>query len=124
MTTTGYVLAGLLAVAIIVIGVRFLVAPAVAAAGYGVPTDADRPDVRAYLSVKGLRDISTGVIVIVLIAAHATHLVGWAMLAATIIPLGDAVIVLRSRGARSTAYGMHGGTAAVMLLTSALLIGS
>jgi Domain of unknown function (DUF4267) len=121
-TTIGYVLAGILAAAIIVIGVRFLVAPRVAAAGYGVLPDLDQAGTRAYLSVKGVRDIATGLFVIILMIAGATQLVGWVMLAATIIPLADATIVLRNGGARSIAYGVHGGTAAVMLITTALLL--
>jgi hypothetical protein len=44
------------------------------------------------------------------------------MLAATIIPLGDATIVLRNGGSKSVAWGVHGGTAAVMLVTTALLL--
>ncbi len=123
-TTIGYVLAGILAAAIIAIGARFLIAPTVAAAGYGVPAAKDRPGAPAYLSAKGIRDIATGIIVIALLLAHATHLVGWAILAATLIPLGDAVIVLCNGGARSVAYGVHGGTAAVMLITTALLLTS
>jgi hypothetical protein len=122
ITTIAYVLAGLLAAAIIFIGARFLVAPGVAAAGYGVLPDLDQPGTRAYLSVKGARDIATGLFVLILMAAGATHLVGWVMLAATIIPLADATIVLRSGGAKSIAYGVHGGTAAVMLITTALLL--
>ncbi|WP_111511287.1 DUF4267 domain-containing protein [Mycobacterium kyogaense] len=125
MITIGYVLAGLLAAAIIAIGARFLVAPGAAAAGYGVLLGTGDPSgARAYLSVKGIRDIATGLIVIVLLLAHATHLVGWVMLAATVIPLGDAVIVLRNGGAQSIAYGVHAGTAAVMVLTAALLLAS
>jgi hypothetical protein len=120
VTTIAYVLAGLLAVGIIFIGARFLVAPHVAAAGYGVPADAGQQ--AAYLSVKGVRDIATGVFVVVLMAAGATHLVGWVMLAATIIPLADAAIVLRNGGSKSIAWGVHGLTAAVMLVTSALLL--
>jgi hypothetical protein len=120
--TIGYVLAGILALAIIFIGARFLVAPRVAAAGYGVLPDVDQDSIRAYLSVKGVRDIATGLIVIVLLATGATHLVGWVMLAATIIPIADAVIVLANGGPKSIAYGVHGGTAAVMLITTALLI--
>jgi uncharacterized protein DUF4267 len=122
VTTTGYVLAGLLAAGIIFLGARFLVAPRVAAAGYGVLPDVDQASVRAYLSVKGVRDIATGLIVVVLMAAGATHLVGWVMLAATIIPIGDAIIVLRSGGSKSIAWGVHGVTAAVMLVTTALLL--
>ncbi len=121
-TTTGYVLAGLLAAAIIFIGARFLVAPRVAAAGYGVLPDLDRPGAGAYLSVKGVRDIATGLFVIILMAAGATHPVGWVMLAATIVPIADANIVLRNGGSKSVAWGVHGGTAAVMLVTTALLL--
>ena len=124
MTTTiiGYTLAGLLAVGIIFIGARFLVAPRVAAAGYGVPADLDRSYAGAYLSVKGVRDIATGLFVLILIAAGEAHLVGWVMFGATVIPLADAVIVLRNGGTKSIALGVHGGTAAVMLVTTALLL--
>jgi Domain of unknown function (DUF4267) len=121
-TTIGYVLSGLLAAAIIFIGARFLVAPRVAAAGYGVLPELDRPGGGAYLSVKGVRDIATGLFVIILMIAGATHLVGWVMLAATIIPIADATIVLRNGGSKSIAYGVHGGTAVVMLITTALLL--
>jgi len=121
-TTIGFVLAGVLAAAIIFIGARFLVAPRVAAAGYGVLPDLDQPGAGAYLSVKGVRDIATGLFVIILLVAGATHLVGWVILAAGIIPLADATIVLRNGGSKSTAFGIHGATAAVMLITSALLL--
>jgi hypothetical protein len=120
--TIGYVLAGILAAAIIFLGARFLVAPRVAATGYGVPADVDQPGTRAYLSVKGVRDIASGLFVIIAMIAGATHVLGWIILAATIIPLGDAIIVLRSGGAKSIAYGVHGATAAVMLVTTALLL--
>ncbi|MEE3065524.1 MAG: DUF4267 domain-containing protein [Actinomycetota bacterium] len=120
--TIGYVLAGILAAAIIFIGARFLIAPRVAAAGYGVPADPDQPAIRAYLGVKGIRDIATGLFVIILMLAHATHLIGWIMLAATAIPIVDATIVLRNSAAKSVAYGVHGGTAAAMLITTALLL--
>ena len=120
--TIGYALAGLLAAAIIFIGARFLVAPRVAAAGYGVLPDLDHPGAGAYLSVKGVRDIATGLFVIILMISGTTHLVGWVLLAATIIPIVDATIVLRNGGSKSIAYGVHGGTAVVMLITTALLL--
>jgi hypothetical protein len=120
--TAGYLLAALLAAAIVFIGARFLVAPGIAAVGYGVPADPDRPEVRAYLSVKGVRDIATGLFVAILLVDKATHLAGWVMLAATLIPIADAAIVLRRGGPKPIAYGVHGGTAVVMLLTAALLL--
>ena len=96
-TTIAYMLAGLIAAGIIFIGARFIVAPRVAAAGYGVQPDLGQPSAGAYLSVKGVRDIASGLFVIILMAAGATHLLGWVILAATIIPLADAAIVLAQR---------------------------
>jgi Domain of unknown function (DUF4267) len=122
VTTIAYVLAGLIAAGIIFIGARFIVAPRIAAAGYGVLPDLGQRSAGIYLSVKGVRDIASGLFVIILMAAGATHLLGWAILAATIIPLADATIVLRNGGPKSIAWGVHGVTAAVMLITSALLL--
>ena len=121
-TTIAYTLAGLIAAGIILIGARFLVAPRVAAAGYGVQPDLGQRSAGAYLSVKGVRDIASGLIVFALMAAGATHPLGWMILAATIIPLGDGTIVLSNGGPKSIAYGVHGLTAVVMLITSALLL--
>jgi hypothetical protein len=122
VTIIGYTLAGLIAATIIFIGARFLVAPRVAAAGYGVLPNLDQQAAGAYLSVKGIRDIASGLFVIILMIAGATHLVGWVMLAATVIPLADAAIVLRNGGPKSIAWSVHGGTAVVMLITTALLL--
>jgi hypothetical protein len=120
--TIGYVLAGLIAAAIIFIGGRFIVSPRVAAAGYGVQPDLDQPFAGAYLRIKGVRDIASGLFVIIAMVAGATHLLGWILLAATIIPLADAAIVLANGGPKAIAWGVHGATAAVMLITSALIL--
>ncbi len=122
MIAIAYTLAGLIAAAIIFIGARFIVAPRAAAAGYGVRPDLGQPTTVAYLSIKGVRDIASGLFVVILMAAGATHLLGWVILAATIIPLADAGIVLGNGGSKSIAWGVHGATAVVMLMTSALLL--
>ena len=121
-TTIGYTLAGLIGAGIVFIGARFIVAPRVAATGYGVLPDLGKRSAGTYLRVKGVRDIASGLVVFALMAAGATHPLGWMMLAATVIPLGDAAIVLGYGGPKSIAYGVHGVTAAVMLITSALLL--
>jgi hypothetical protein len=121
VTDIGYVLAGLTAVGIIVIGARFLIAPAVAAAGFGIAVGHDGGNADPYLSVKGVRDIASGLIAVILLTAQMPHVLGWFELAACTIPIGDAVIVLRHGGPKATAYGVHGGTAAVLLATAALL---
>ena len=59
--TIGFYLSGVIAIAIIFIGCRFLLAPSTAAVAYGVPAGAD-PHSRAYLFTKGIRDIAIGTI--------------------------------------------------------------
>jgi hypothetical protein len=121
-TKIGYGLSGLLGAGIIVIGVRFLVAPRAAAAAYGISTEQDGPASDPYLATKGVRDIASGVVVFVLLAAGKPHVLGRYLAVASIIPIGDAIIVERGNGAKATAYGVHGTTAAVMLGTAALLL--
>ena len=121
-TKIGYGLSGLVGAASIGIGARFLVAPRAAAAGYGIATEPDGPASDPYLATKGVRDIASGVAVFVLLAAGKPHVLGSYLAAASIIPIGDAIIVLRGHGAKATAYGVHGTTAAVMLGTAALLL--
>jgi Domain of unknown function (DUF4267) len=74
-----------------------------------------------YLSVKGVRDIASGLIAVILLAARMPHVLGWFELAASTIPIGDAIIVLRSNGPKATVYVVHGATAVVLLATAALL---
>ena len=91
---------------IIFIGARFLLAPSTAAAGFGIAAWHDGGKADPYLSVKGVRDIASGLIAVILLAARMPHALGWFELAASTIPIGDAIIVLRSNGRRppSTAY--------------------
>lgn len=122
LTRIGYALSRLLGAGIIVIGARFLVAPQAAAAAYGIASQQSGPASDPYLAVKGVRDIASGVVVFALLAAGKPHILGRYLAAASIIPIGDATIVLRGNGAKATAYGVHGTTAAVMLGTAALLL--
>jgi hypothetical protein len=120
-TSIGFYLSALIAAGIIFIGERFLVAPSLAAASYGVPASTEARS-RAYLYAKGVRDIASGLFIVILIAYGAAQPLGWFMLAASIIPIGDAAIVLRHGGSRATAFGIHGSTAAVILIISGLLL--
>ena len=63
--TIGFYLSGVIAIGIIFIGCRFLLAPSTAAAAYGVPAGAE-PRSRAYLSAKGIRDIASGLFAAIL----------------------------------------------------------
>ena len=121
-TKIGYGLSGLLGAGIIVIGVRFLLVPPAAAADYGISTERGGPASDPYLAAKGVRDIASGVVAFVLLAAGKPHILGRYLAAASIIPIGDAIIVVRGNGPKATAYGVHGTTAAAMLGTAALLL--
>jgi hypothetical protein len=117
----GYGLSGLLGLGILFIGARFLLAPWAASASFGIAVAPGSGRADPYLSVKGVRDIASGLVVFILLAAGESRLLGGFMLAASIIPVGDAVIVLRRNGPKATAYGVHAVTAVVMLAAAALL---
>lgn len=127
LTILASIVSGVIGVGIILIGVRFLLAPQAAAAGYGVPAEPRRAQIPAgspytWLYAKGVRDVASGIFILVLLANRAPHLLGAFMAAASIIPVGDGVIVLRSGGTRAAAFGIHGATAAVALAASAALL--
>jgi hypothetical protein len=68
-----------------------------------------------------VRDIASGFVVFVLLAAGKPHILGGYMAAASIVPIGDGIIVLRYNGPKATAYGVNGATAAAKLTTAAIL---
>jgi hypothetical protein len=119
MTVTAYTLAVVLDLFILFIGARFLLQPRPAAAGYGVPGKPDGD--AAYLAVKGLRDLTFGVVGLALLIFAGARAEAWFMLAVAIVPFGDTLIVLRHGGTRAVAYGIHFATAVVVLISAALL---
>ena len=121
LTKIGYGLSRLVGAGIMVIGARFFVAPQAAAAAYGITDERGGPAGDPFLAAKGVRDIASGVVTFVLLAAGKPHILGRYLAVASIIPIGDATIVLRRNGPKATAYGVHGTTAAVLLGTAALL---
>ncbi|KAB1109246.1 DUF4267 domain-containing protein [Micromonospora aurantiaca (nom. illeg.)] len=120
LTPVAYGLAIVLSLFIVLIGARFLLVPRAAAAGYGVPAAEGTGD-PAYLTIKGLRDLTYGLVGLALIAFTSADAVAWFMLVVALAPLGDTLIVLRHGGSRATAFGIHFATAVVVLLDAALL---
>ena len=119
LSPVAYGLAVVISLLVVVIGVRFLLQPDAAAAGYGVPAKPDGD--RAYLTIKGLRDLAYGLLGLALIAFATPTAVAWYMLIGALEPLGDTVIVLRHGGTKAAAFGIHFATAVVVLLDAALL---
>jgi Domain of unknown function (DUF4267) len=119
LTLIAYGLAIVLVALLTFVGLRFLVVPQPSAAGYGVPAKEDGDP--AYLTIKGLRDFTFGILGAALLAFAGAHAAGWYMLVTVIAPFGDTLIVLRHGGPKAVAFGVHFATAVVMLISAALL---
>jgi hypothetical protein len=119
----GSALAGLLALAIILMGSRYLVDPMPAAARFGIPGAVGEaaPD-RAWLAVKAARDIAVGTAIALLVIDGAHRQLAYLLLAASTIPIADGTIVLRAGGPKAMAFGVHWATAAVIFIAAALLL--
>ena len=123
MILTGYLLSGLIAAGIVFIGARFLWDPATASRDYGIPEPpSPSAGFAGWQAVKGVRDIVSGLFVLLLMASGPPRLLGEFMLVASLIPIGDAAIVLRSGGSRKVAFGIHGVTALVIIAAGGCLI--
>ena len=114
-------LAALMAVAIMVIGCFYLVSPERMTGSFGLKPPASDADTRAWLRLKGIRDVASGLVVLTMMTADR-RLVGISLLVYAIIPFGDMSIVLGSGGSKSRAFSIHGVTCAAMLVVGFLLI--
>jgi hypothetical protein len=116
------ILAALIAVAIIVIGCFYLASPKRILGGFGLKPPASDADTHAWLRLKGIRDIASGLVVLTMMLTADSRLVGIALLVFAMIPFGDMSIILGSGGSKSRAFSIHGVTCAVMLVVGLLLI--
>jgi len=115
-------LAALMAVAIIVIGCFYVLSPERMTGSFGLRPPAPDTDTRAWLRLKGIRDIGSGLVVLTLMLTTDTRTVGIALLVLSLIALGDMSNVLWSGGSKSTAFSVHGATWAVMVVVGLFLI--
>jgi len=114
-------LAVLVSVGIFVIGCFYVASPQRILGGFGLKPPAPDPDTRAWLRLKGIRDVASGLVLLTMMLTADSRLVGIALLAFAIIPLGDMSIILGSGGSKSRALSVHGVTCAVMLAAGLLL---
>ena len=78
-------------------------------------------NLRALTEIKGVRDITSGVVpLVVWVTADRTTL-GWVLVAAAITPTADALIVLTNGGKLATALGIHGITAGLLVAAGLVL---
>src|SRR6476619_32536 len=103
MQLAALLIALLACVAIIVLGIRFLLQPRQATLAFGVAAD----NLRALTAIKGARDIPSGVVLLVVLASAGRVTFGWALVAAAITPTADAPIVLTNGGKLARALSVH-----------------
>ena len=108
----------LLALAIIGIGTQYVVRPRAAARSFGLPLPEDGTNTDWWLRLKGVRDITAGLAVLAFMAWGIPRAVGIILLVETVIPVGDMLLVLAAKGSARSAFGIHGVTAAIMVLAA------
>ncbi|WP_406237594.1 DUF4267 domain-containing protein [Nocardia sp. NBC_01009] len=106
---------------IIYVGISYLVTPASMAPQFGLP-EWPHGDAVAFLNIKGIRDITEGLIILALLAARQRFALGLATLVIALTPFADMLTVLRYHGSTSTALSVHGLTAVLVALTGGLLL--
>ena len=115
-------LAVLVAAGIIVIGSFYLVSPARVLGSFGLKPPASDADTRAWLRLKGIRDLASGLALLTMMLTTDSRTVSILLLVFAIIPFGDMSNILVSGGRKATAFSVHGVTCAVMLFAGLLLI--
>ena len=115
-------LAVLVSTGIFVIGCFYIASPQRILGGFGLKPPAPDADTHAWLRLKGIRDVASGLAVLTLMLTTDSRTVGIVLLVFAIIPFGDMSNILVSGGRIATAFFVHGVTCAVMLFAGLLLI--
>ncbi len=121
-TTIPLALAVLVSLGIVAIGAFYVAAPERILGGFGLKPPAPDADTRAWLRLKGIRDVASGLAVLTLMLTTNDRTVGIVLLVFAVIPFGDMSNVLLSGGRKATAFSVHGVTCAMMLFAGLLLI--
>lgn len=91
-TKISYTIALLLGLGMIFLGARFFLSPEVATAGYGLHFKAKGD--YSFQYIKGIRDIFSGLLICAFVLMNERRALGVTLLAGTIIPVADMLIVL------------------------------
>jgi len=119
--SASYWLTALVAVGIILLGLRFMLAPNAGATGFGIPLQPTREAI-AYGWIKGIRDIYAGIAVLIFLILRKPRSAAFAFGAAIIIPVSDFFTVLSINGTKDLSHLLiHGITALYMMVTTIFL---
>jgi len=119
--SASYWLTAIAAVGIIILGIRFMLAPNAGAEGFGIPL-AHNKEAMAYGWIKGIRDIFSGIVVLAFLIQRQSRATSFAFGAAIIIPVSDCLTVLAVNGAQDVTHLLiHGLTSVYMIITTIFL---
>ncbi len=110
------------AIGIIIIGVMYLSTPRAATQSFGLPLPEEGANVAWWLRLKGVRDVVSGLVLLAFMLWGGPRMLGIALMIEALVPAGDMSLVLAAKGSTKTAFGMHGLTAALMILAAIPLI--
>lgn len=112
----------LAAIGIIAVGILYLSNPRAATRSFGLPLPEEGANITWWLRLKGGRDVVSGLVVLALMAWGTSRTVGIVLLIEAMIPASDMSLILAAKGSTKRAFGMHGLTAALMILAAGPLI--
>src|SRR4051794_24857293 len=105
-------------VAIVAIGINFILNPVGASAGFGIPMhDAA---VFPFMWIKGIRDIFSGLVILPFLLKADRRTTATVFAISIVIPLGDGLVILRHLGFAPPVY-IHWGTALYMMIVAGFL---
>jgi len=115
-------LALLLAFGIIAIGVQYIANTLTMARTFGLPYPESGPNIPWWLRLKGVRDITSGLVVLAMMVWGSEREVGLVLAVEALIPTGDMLTILAAKGSTKHAFGVHGLTAVTMLVAAVPLL--
>ena len=104
--------------AIIVIGINFILNPVGASTGYGIPIH--DPAAFPFMWIKGIRDIFSGLVILPFLWRGDRRTTATLLAIAIFVPLSDGLVILRHLGFAPPIY-IHWGTALYMVIVGVLL---
>jgi hypothetical protein len=105
-------------VAIIGLGINFILNPVGASTAFGIPIH--DPAASPFMWTKGIRDIFSGLIILAFLLRGDRRTTATLFAIAIFIPFGDGLVILKHLGFVPPIY-MHWGTALYMTIVAALL---
>ena len=106
-------------VAIIAIGINFILNPVGASAAFGIPIH--DPAAFPFMWIKGSRDICSGLVVLPFLWTGDRRTTATIVAISIFIPFGDGLVVLRHLGMAPPIF-IHWGTALYMAIVAAVLL--